>query len=90
MQLSYQEQRAMQGQPIVLAAKAGPLGRVRDLTLHEGDTISFSTRNISARGTVLSIDHGAAYPIKVEWLAADNKRLTSFHPDEFISIIKEQ
>ena len=75
--------------PIMLYSKEGPLGRLRDLQLEVGDVISFSTRFIEARGTILSINHAALYPIKVEWLAADNKRISDFSAAEFITVIKE-
>lgn len=56
-----------------------------------GTRIQFRTKFIEASGVVLSIDHGAVYPIKVEWFTADgDKRITSFSPDEFITLaIKE-
>lgn len=59
--------------------------------LRPGTRIQFSTKIIEASGTVLSIDRGAVYPIKVEWFTADgDKRITSFSPDEFITLtIKE-
>ena len=53
--------------------------------------IKFITRTVEAYGKVLSIDHGAMYPIKVEWFTKDgDKRITSFSPDEVTSItVKE-
>ena len=70
----------------VVAHREGPL-----LWLSPGTRITFSTKFIEASGTVLSIDHGAVYPIKVEWFTTDgDKRITSFSPDEFITLtIKE-
>lgn len=75
--------------PIMLYSKEGPLGRLRDVQLNVGDVIRFGTRFIEARGTILSINHAARYPIKVEWYAADNKRISDFSPSEFITVIKE-
>lgn len=75
--------------PITLYSKEGPLGRLRDIELRVGDCIRFGTRFIEARGTILSINHAARYPIKVEWLAADNKRISDFAAGEFITVIKE-
>ena len=59
--------------------------------LRPGTRIQFNTKIIEASGTVMSIDRGAVYPIKVEWFTADgDKRITSFSPDEFITLtIKE-
>lgn len=51
----------------------------------KGARVQFSTAiHTDVTGTVLSVDHGASYPLKVEWFTHDgDKRIGSFHPDEF-------
>lgn len=80
---------ALEGTPCIVRARSAPFGKVEDISLNAGDRIKFSTRFVEAPGTVLSIDHGAVYPIKVEYLVPEGKRIVSFAPDEFINLTKE-
>lgn len=62
-------------------------GDTREVVLVPGDNIEFNTRFTSGTGTVLDIDHGNTYPIKIEYTgAAGDKRIESFAPSEFKSV----
>jgi len=87
---TYTELRALDGHPVRVKAKTSTFGTVESTELHVGDRISFSTSFIQGRGAVLAIDHGAAYPIKVEYAGINgDKRITSFTPGEFLVLDKE-
>lgn len=77
------------GQPVIVQARSGPFGTVEAVPLLAGDRIQFSTRFVEARGTVLEIDHGATYPVKVEYHVPEGKRIANFAPAEFINLTKE-
>lgn len=77
----------------ILAAEGAPL-RVNksrllnaedDVLLEVGQTVRFSTTHIDGRGKVLALDHGAVYPMKLQYNAPNgDTRITVFSPDEFI------
>ena len=77
----------------ILAAEGTPL-RVSgdnllnsggDVLLEVGQTVSFSTPSIDGRGKVLALDHGAMYPVKLQYkVQGVGTRITSFSPDEFM------
>lgn len=56
-----------------------------DVLLEVGQTVSFSTSSIDGRGKVLALDHGALYPVKLQYkVLSGDSRITSFSPDEFM------
>lgn len=77
----------------ILAAEGAPL-RVNksrllnaedDVLLEVGQTVRFSTTHIAGRGKVLALDHGAVYPVKLQYNAPNgDSRITVFSPDEFM------
>lgn len=77
----------------ILAAEGAPL-RVHkrsllnaedDVLIEVGQTVLFSTVHIDGRGKVLALDHGAVYPVKLQYNATNgDSRITVFSPDEFI------
>lgn len=68
---------ALQDRPIEV------LGRVIGMY----SRLQFSTAFYdNVEGRVLNIDHGAEYPIKIEFYVAADKRIESFKPAEFSAI----
>ena len=56
-----------------------------DVLLEVGQTVSFSTPSIDGRGKVLALDHGALYPVKLQYkVQSGDSRITNFSPDEFM------
>ena len=56
-----------------------------DVLLEVGQTVSFSTTRIDGRGKVLALDHGALYPVKLQYkVLSGDSRITNFSPDEFM------
>jgi hypothetical protein len=52
--------------------------------VNKGDHVQFTTAHMEVSGVVLDIDHGAVYPIRVEYhTASGDKRIVSFSPNEF-------
>lgn len=80
------------GTPIRVAnAQLSPIYRKSsaDVLLRKGGRYRFSTAHIDAVGDVLDIDHGAVYPVRMEYkTASGDKRIVSFSPDEF-QILRE-
>lgn len=77
----------------ILAAEGAPirvlkrrlLNAEEDVMLEVGQTVRFSTAHIDGRGKVLALDHGAVYPVKLQYNAPNgDTRITVFSPDEFI------
>lgn len=55
------------------------------VTLHEGKTYLFSTRNIDGNGLVLEVDHALDFAIKLQYNAPNgDRRIVRFNPGEFI------
>ena len=76
--------RAADGAPIRVH-KRRLLNAEDDVLLEVGQTVRFSTRNIDGRAKVLALDHGAVYPVKLQYNAPNgDSRITSFSPDEFL------
>ena len=81
---TFSEIRSAEGQPIRVP-KRRPLNAEDDVLLEVGQVVRFSTRNIDGRGKVIGIDHGAEYPVKLQYAAPNGDgRITSFSPDEFM------
>ena len=56
-----------------------------DVLLEVGQTVSFSTPSIDGRGKVLALDHGALYPVKLQYeVLSGDSRIMNFSPDEFM------
>lgn len=56
-----------------------------DVLLEVGQTVSFSTLSIDGQGKVLALDHGALYPVKLQYkVLGGDSRITNFSPDEFM------
>jgi sarcosine oxidase gamma subunit len=77
----------------ILAAEGAPirvpkrrlLNAEDDVLLEVGQTVRFSTAHIDGRGKVLALDHGAVYPVKLQYSAPNgDSRITIFSPDEFM------
>lgn len=92
MQLSFSELRKLDGKPISFQARPDVFTKPVDVSLNRDDTFVFITPFLPAtKGRVIDVDHGAEFPLKVEWVCTrtKEKRLTSFAPYEFITIKKE-
>ena len=77
----------------ILAAEGAPLRVPKrrllnadaDVLLDVGQTVLFSTAHIDGRAKVLELDHGAVYPVKLQYNAPNgDSRITVFSPDEFM------
>lgn len=81
--LAFTEARAAKGQGITVPG-AQLHGGV-PVTLHEGKTYRFSTRNIDGTGLVLEIDHALEFAIKLQYNAPNgDRRIVRFNPGEFL------
>lgn len=70
----YRELRALEGKPLYWAGESFEVGQ--DVLLDNG-------RGDYGYGHILSIDHGAHYPLTVEWTTPEgDKRITACLPDE--------
>ena len=81
--LSFTEARAAKGQGITVPG-AQLHGGV-PITLHEGKTFRFSTRNIDGTGLVLEVDHALDFAIILQYNAPNgDRRIVRFNPGEFM------
>lgn len=73
---------ALRGEGILIPVGDSPTGF---RMVRPGDTVEFCTREVHhAQGTVLEVDHGAHYPVRVQWFTADaHMRISTYSPDEF-------
>lgn len=78
--------RRKEGKPIhVKCRPAHFLEPVLSL-VRQGNHVQFTTAHLDVWGVVLDIDHGAVYPIRIEYhTSSGDKRIVSFSPDEFIT-----
>ena len=77
----------------IIAAEGAPIrvhkhhliNAEEDVLLEVGQTVSFSTSSIDGLGKVLALDHGALYPVKLQYkVLSGDSRITNFSPDEFM------
>lgn len=81
--LAFTEARAVRGQGITVPG-AQLHGGV-PVTLHEGKTYRFITRNIDGTGLVLEIDHELKFAVKLQHNAPNgDRRIVRFNPGEFM------
>lgn len=82
--LTFTEARAAAGQGILVYGAQLPRCDP-PVTLHEGKTYSFSTRNMHGTGLVLEIDHALDLAIKLQYNAPNgDRRIVRFNPGEFL------
>ena len=56
-------------------------------TIELGDVLEFRTKITSGRGRLIEIDHGAMYPLKLDWTASNGeRRVSSFAIHEFLNL----
>jgi hypothetical protein len=62
-------------------------GREYFRTVELGDVLEFRTKITSGRGVLIEIDHGAMYPLKLDWTASNGeRRVSSFAIHEFLNL----
>lgn len=97
--IARQPWKQVEGLAAIMAAKDAPIvcrmqqtefDVLTDVALKVGDKIVFRAGYAVGRGTVLEIDHGANFPIRLDWVTpSGHHRVTSFHPGEFNQLVKE-
>ena len=87
--LSFTEARAAKGQGITVPGTQLQGGV--PVTLHEGKTYRFSTRNIDGTGLVLEVDHALDFAINLQYNAPNgDRRIVRFNPGEFVYLSQKQ
>lgn len=60
---------------------------ILDCEVNCGDYVKFSTAYSEGTGTVLEIDHGAMYPVKIQYTASNGESIiNTFEVSEFITL----
>ena len=61
--------------------------RILGCILYGGERVQFSTQLFTGLGTILEIDHGAMYPVKIQYTASNGESvINTFEASEFIAL----